>query len=142
MGNSPLQLAGIRFSLPARRESTYFVWKFIAPLTLVVCMAWLVQWIDPSMAPSRIGLSATALLTVFAYQFSVASSLPRVSYTTRMDRFFLGAIGIVLLGMVLSVISSELFRRERHEDARRLTRQGRWLLPTIYAIVAAAAFAI
>ncbi|MCB9377425.1 MAG: hypothetical protein H6511_01500 [Holophagales bacterium] len=142
MGNSPVELAGIRIGLPARRDATYFLWKFIAPLTLVVCMAWMVQWIDPSMAPSRIGLSATALLTVFAYQFSVASSLPRVSYATRMDRFFLGAIGIVLLGLVLSVLASELFRRERHEEARRLTRHGRWLLPAIYAAVTLAAFAV
>jgi len=142
MGNSPVELAGIRLGLPAQRDATYFLWKFIAPLTLVVCMAWLVQWIDPSMAPSRIGLSATALLTVFAYQFSVASSLPRVSYATRMDRFFLGAIGIVLLGLVLSVLSSELFRRERHDDARRLTWHARWLLPAIYAAVTLAAFAI
>ena len=44
--------------------------------------------------------------------------------------------------MVLSVVSSELFRRERHEEARRLTRHGRWILPAIYAVVAAAAFAL
>jgi hypothetical protein len=140
IGNSPVELAGIRIGLPAERDPTYFLWKFIAPLTLVVCMAWLVQWIDPSMAPSRIGLSATALLTVFAYQFSVASSLPRVSYATRMDRFFLGAISIVLLGLVLSVLSSELFRRERHDDARRLTWHARWILPVIYGAVTVAAF--
>ena len=67
----------------------------MVPLSIVVFMSWAVFWIDPAVAPARISLSATAVLTVFAYQFVLSNLLPRVSYLTRLDRYFVGAAILV-----------------------------------------------
>lgn len=134
------ELAGIAFTVLTQRESGFFVWKLIVPLTIVVAMAWLAQWIEPGMAPARIGMSATAVLTVFAYQFSVANLLPRLSYTTRMDHFFIGAAIMVFAGLVLTVAVVELNRAQKTDWARRMLRLARFGFPLAFMLVAWIAF--
>lgn len=134
------ELEGIVFAIPAERESAYFVWKLIVPLTIVVAMAWLAQWIEPGLAPARIGMSATAVLTVFAYQFSVSNLLPRLSYTTRIDHFFIGAAIMVFTGLVLTVAVVELNRANKARLARQLLLLARFGFPILFLLVAWIAF--
>lgn len=127
-----IELPSARLELEAHRQFGYYLWKLILPLCIVVFMAWLVLWIDPEIAPARIGLSATAVLTVFAYQFSISSALPRVSYLTRMDQFFAGASLMVGLGLVLSVGTVVLFRKGKQAQSLRLQRVSRWLFLALF----------
>ena len=50
------------------RDSSFYVWKVLAPLTLIVMMSWVVFWIDPEKFGPQIGLSVTAMLTLIAFQ--------------------------------------------------------------------------
>ncbi len=58
-----LDLPEVSFSVQVSRQPSYFVWKLIVPLALVVMMSWAVFWIEAEIVPARLGLSATAILT-------------------------------------------------------------------------------
>ena len=128
-----------RFAVELRRESYFYVWKAIAPLTLIIFMSWAVFWIDPQQI-ARIGLSATAILTLIAYQFAFAGLLPRVSYLTRADRFTLISSILVFLAMVEAVTASRLTRQGREEASNRLDRCSRVAFPTALAGIIAFSF--
>jgi hypothetical protein len=130
-----------RFAVEARREWQFYVWKAIAPLTLIVFMSWAVFWIDPQQI-ARIGLSATAILTLIAYQFAFSSLLPRVSYLTRADRFTMSASVLVFLALVEAVTASALTRQGRLEASDRLDRYSRVGFPVALAAIISVAFLV
>jgi hypothetical protein len=133
-------LAAVTFSIPVKRKGGYFFWKIIVPLSIVVFMSWAVFWIHPDIAPARVGLSATALLTVFAYQFVLSNLLPAVSYLTRLDRYFVGASFLVFLALVQAVSTVAVHRNGRPELALRLSRRARILFPSLFVVVVIVAF--
>jgi hypothetical protein len=135
-------LAAVTFTIPVSRKGGYFFWKIIVPLSIVVFMSWAVFWIDPEVAPARIGLSATALLTVFAYQFVLSNLLPAVSYLTRLDRYFVGASMLVFLALVQAVSTVAVHRGGRPELALKMSRRARILFPGLYVVAVVIAFVV
>jgi hypothetical protein len=80
----------------ARRLTGYYTWKLIVPLLLVVMMSWAVFWMAPIHVAPRVGLAATAMLTLIAYRFALGALLPPIAYLTRMDIFLVFASVLVL----------------------------------------------
>ena len=64
-----LPVNGMVFSLDVKRDTSYFKYKVIFPLVLIVMMSWMVFWIDPSLVATQISVSVTAMLTMIAYRF-------------------------------------------------------------------------
>ena len=118
------------FEIPAKRLRGYWIFKVMVPLTMIIAMSWAVFWIDTAHFATAIGLAATSMLTLIAFQFSVAATLPRVSYLTIMDSFVFGAAVLVFLALIEAVVTSALVGSGRGELARRLDYYGRFILPT------------
>ena len=117
------------YKLPARRLRGYWVGKVMVPLLLIIAMSWAVFWIDAAHFATAIALAATSMLTLIAFQFSIARSLPRVSYLTLLDTFIFGAAVLVFLALVEAVLTSALVGHGKGALARRLDYHGRWILP-------------
>lgn len=115
--------------LALERDWSYHAWKLGVPLTLIVLMAYGVYFIPASAVPQQIGLSMTAMLTLIAYMLTLGSTLPRISYLTRADRFFVGSAVLVFLGLVKAVAAISLAQRPDARVLDRVTRWGRWLFP-------------
>ena len=131
---------GYVFTFSAKRESHYFIIKFILPLILVVTMSWLVFWIDPMQSGTQVNVAITAMLTLIAYRFAAGMELPRVSYLTRMDIFIMGSTLIIFSSLIEVVITSALANQERLEQARRIDTWCRVLFPLIFFLVAVYSF--
>jgi hypothetical protein len=86
------------YSISAKKRSDYYIWKVILPLILIVLMSWTVFWINPAQFGPQIGMSATSMLTLIAFQFAMANILPRLSYYTLLDKFIAGST--ILLGAI------------------------------------------
>jgi hypothetical protein len=56
-------------------------------------------------------------------------TLPRISYLTRADRFFVGPAVLVFLGLVKAVAASALAQRPDARVVERVNRWGRWVFP-------------
>ncbi len=128
------------FRIEATRRVGFFVWRVIAPLMLIVFMSWMVFWIDPNHLEAQVGVSATSVLTLVAFQFALGVLLPRIAYLTRIDIFILITSLLVFLALVEGVVTSGLAGKGRHETALRIDWWSRRLFPTVYVVASALTF--
>jgi hypothetical protein len=126
------ELAQFYFEIPAQRRPEYYLWKVLAPLILIVAMSWSVFWINPAQFGPQIGMSATSMLTLIAFQFAMAGILPRLSYFTELDAFITASTALVFLALVEALTTSYLVSVERKEFAMRLDRMCRWVFPLAF----------
>jgi hypothetical protein len=126
--------------LRAKRDSGYYTWQQILPMILVIMMTWIVFWIPCEFVPPRVGLAATAVLTLIAYRFAMSSVLPPIAYLTRMDLFVVGASVLVFLGLTATVAVSYIFENHDEKLGYSVNRAARWLLPSMLFVVATIAF--
>ncbi len=125
----PGSFARFDVELPLERNWSYHAWKLGVPLTLIVLMAYGVYFIPASAVPQQIGLGMTAMLTLIAYMLTLGGTLPRISYLTRADRFFVGSAILVFLGLVKAVAAIAVAQRPAAGLFDRVNRWGRWLFP-------------
>lgn len=115
--------------LDIERNWTYHAWKLGLPLTLIVLMAYGVYFIPATAVPQQIGLGMTGMLTLIAYMLTLGGTLPRISYLTRADRFFVGSAILVFLGLLKALVTIVLAQGAKAHVIARADRWGRWLYP-------------
>jgi len=120
-------MAQVVCEIDSERDAAYYRWTMILPLALIVLMAWMVFWIDPSLIASQIGLSTASIFSLIAFRFSMRMSLPAVSYMTRMDEFLLACTVLVFLALGQAVVTGRLAKLDRESTAQTLDRWGRWI---------------
>lgn len=69
-----------------RRLGYYFFHTYI-PTCLIVIMSWISFWLHPEMAPARVTLGVTSLLTLSTQHAKSQAALPPVSYLKVVDAF-------------------------------------------------------
>ncbi len=79
-----------RFTIHIRRRAGFYIWKGFLPLLLITSVAWFSLWVPLFNVPTGpLPLSIGALLTATTFIFTIAGTLPRISYLTLFDAFFL-----------------------------------------------------
>jgi len=129
------KLASFFYELTAKRNSTFFVWKIIIPLIMIVIMSWAVFWIPPSQLGPQIGLSVTSMLTLIAYRFAIGNVVPDVSYLTRFDKFVFGSTLLVFLALVEAIASGSLSFSKNEKAANSIDRYSRFIFPGIFIVL-------
>ncbi|HEX4147066.1 MAG TPA: hypothetical protein VHY91_26445 [Pirellulales bacterium] len=126
----------LRMNLAVERDPHYYLWAIVLPLIPIVATAWSVFWMHPKEFSSQVTVGITAMLTIVAYRISVDSSLPPLSYMTRMD-YFLLACQVFVFGAFLVVVAIHIFSVRGTADgqamALRLNMSCRWLPPFLLA---------
>ena len=125
----------LNITLTAQRRTSYFFWKVMVPLTLIVAMSWSVFWLDPARYGPQVGLSATSMLTLIAFLFATQAIVPRPNYLTIMDKFVLGSTVLVFLALVEAVMTAYFFAKEREVLAVRMDRYCRAIFPAAFAVM-------
>ena len=123
---------GMVFSLDVKRDTSYFKYKVIFPLVLIVMMSWMVFWIDPSLVATQISVSVTAMLTLIAYRFALAGLIPRLAFLTSLDFFVLVSTLAVFISMIEVLYTAHLATNDQLKKARQIDRHARWVLPLIF----------
>lgn len=118
----------------------HYMIKILAPLFMIVCLSWVVFWIDPAEGGSQLGVAVTAFLTMIAYHVALSSRLPKIPYLTRLDVFVFAATLLVFLAMIEVVITTGLANSDRIVQARWTDRVCRLVFPTLLGIAAVYAF--
>ncbi|CAG9463633.1 unnamed protein product [Pedinophyceae sp. YPF-701] len=113
----------VHFYFEVSRYSLDYIVNLIVPVSCAVLFAFLTFAISPDAVGERVGISMTAVLTVFAIMFISAAELPKTDELTTLSAFYLISIVFTLIPglcatLVGYVLDYEAFRRERHE--RRL----------------------
>ena len=80
---------------------------------MITGISWVVFWMSREGLGRRATISATAMLTVIAYQFVLAGELPRFPYLTIMDSIVLLTLITIGATMVQNIITSTLDEGKR-----------------------------
>lgn len=128
------------FNIFAHRITSYYLWKVILPLCLIVAMSWCVFWINPAHHGPQIGLSATSMLTLIAFIFATTKMVPELGYLTLLDRFIGGSTILVFLALVESATTVYLITNERKELALRIDLISRFIFPLAFGAMIVAVF--
>jgi D-alanyl-D-alanine dipeptidase len=117
------------FEVDVKRQYEFYLWKVFLPLLLMVVLSWTVLLIDPGDLDNQIQISITTILTVIAFAFSIATTLPKVPYLTYIDTFFLGCYVFVFFSIVELMTVNVVLRRRGRDAGLRIRRLSRWLFP-------------
>jgi len=123
------------FRIPVARQGEYYIFKFVFPLCLIVMMSWAIFWVSPSNLGPQVSLSATSMLTLIAYQFTMNDLLPKVGYLTSMDKYILASSILVFLALVEAITTGALAGTGNIRSAERLDRACRWMFPAAYLVI-------
>jgi hypothetical protein len=123
------EFARFDVTLETRRDSFFYVCKLGIPLVLIMLMAYSVYFIPSTAVAQQIGVGMTSMLTLIAYLLALSNSLPKISYLTRADQFYIGAALLVFLGLMKGIFTVIWLHRERAALVERADRIGRWLYP-------------
>lgn len=125
----PTTLHRVVYRVRLQRPFTPVVIKLFVPLFIIILVALASLFMHPTHVPARSGMAVTSLLSCFAFQFTVADSLPAVTYVTLADTLFL--IGYVMSGITVGVtiVTTQLHRIGREGAAAWVDRVLRVLLP-------------
>jgi hypothetical protein len=118
-------------SLHLAREWEFYVYKLWIPLLLIVSLSWSPFWMRDETLANRIRISATAFLTIVAYQFANSGNLPKIAYLTLMDRLMIASFVLIALSALQSMLVAE-FQEKNPGRAVALDRISRWLFPLTY----------
>jgi hypothetical protein len=113
------------------REVGFYIWKILLPLFIISCVAWSTFWLTRDALAQRQRQSATAVLTVVAFQFIASGDLPRVAYLTVMDGIILWTYLCTGGTLLTNVLAHRRFRRAEGAGLRA-DRLGRVAFPLVY----------
>ena len=122
-------LSRFDYVFEAERSRSYYVWKVVGPLVIIVLMSWAVFWVDPKHVGPQLGMSATSILTLVAFLLSLGSILPPISYLTRLDHFVYASLALQFLAFAEALASTYLASKDNHPLALRLDGVSRFLFP-------------
>lgn len=125
-------------TLEVKRHTQFYIWQMMVPLGIVLGMAFAVFFLPPKDLSDRMSVIIASLLTVVALSYSLHSGLPKISYLTVIDWFFVLAYVFLGLAMAGMVWISTLFDRDEAR-AIRYDRWLRWAYPLVYLACSAVA---
>lgn len=132
------RLAQLQVALKVDRDFHYYLWTIIFPVLPILAIAWTVFWMDRKEFSTQVTVGLTAMLTLVAYRITIDSSLPALSYITRLDSFLLICELFIFGSFMAVVVMHYCDTRETSEAtaaADRLMRASRWL--PLLALIAA-----
>ncbi len=125
----------VRFEVTLERPVLTGALKLFLPLFLILMVALLALLLPVELIDPRSGIGVTALLACFAFQFTVAGTIPDVAYVTIADAMFLVGYAVTALALLTSVAVFWLHRHARDVAARRIDVFARVALPLGAALV-------
>ncbi|XP_076034944.1 glycine receptor subunit alphaZ1-like isoform X2 [Oratosquilla oratoria] len=83
-----------------KRRLGYYVFHTYIPTCLIVIMSWVSFWIKPEIAPARVTLGVTSLLTLSTQHAKSQAALPPVSYIKTIDAFMSSCTVFVFMALM------------------------------------------
>jgi len=125
------------FSLVIERQLSFFVWKQMLPLVIVVMAALAALLLNPRQIDARLALPLGALLSAIFLQKGYTDSLPDLGYLVFMDKIYLVAYPLILavLGRaIVAYMGSREASDSEIEQMRQVDRKVMFALGGIFVV--------
>jgi hypothetical protein len=110
----------LRYSLKIARPWSFFVWKLLLPLLIVLASSWGALLLAPQQIDSRVALPVTALLTAVFLQETYADTLPDLGYLVLMDQVYVMAYVLIFVSILEVIVTAYWINRDEETWARRV----------------------
>ena len=104
---------GISIVLDLDRKSSYYVFKIILPIVLILIVCWSSIWIRPKEIESKLTITIVFLLSLIAYNFVIDSDLPKLEYLTIMDYIILISYVYAAIPNFLGIYTFNIFSKNK-----------------------------
>lgn len=120
--------SALRYELPIFRPVSFFIWKLLLPLVIVLVAAWGALLLKPSYPDSRIFIPVTALLTTVFLQQAYSAALPEVGYLVLLDKIYVLAYLLIIAALMEAIVTADWVKSGKPEDYARVVRLDRTFL--------------
>ncbi len=135
--HTPLDQTRARFTLviEIHRRSTFYVWRVLLPLILLVVASWGVFWVDPTQLQPQISTVVAVLLSIVVFNITIDFALPKVAYFTFIDSHALVSYFFMLMSIAAVFLTHHRLNRRGVEAARAVQHKARVAFPVSYLII-------
>ena len=116
---APSTYSAAQFSLNIERPISYFYWKLLMPLAIVLLAALSALVLSPRSIDARTALPGGALLTAIFLQKSYSDGLPDLGYLVLMDEIYLVAYSLIVLTLIRAIY---IFQKTSDYSAQALNK--------------------
>lgn len=118
----------IRYSIEIARPLSFFVWKLLLPLLIVLLSSWCAFLLAPRFVDARTLMPITALLTIVFLQQSYSAGLPDVGYLVLLDKIYALAYVLIIAAILETIITADWIKDETPENEARVVKFDRAFL--------------
>jgi Neurotransmitter-gated ion-channel ligand binding domain len=106
------------FRFLAQRHLSYYIFRIFLPLLLIIAISWVTFFLQDYA--KRVDISGANLLVFIAFNFTIASDLPRLGYLTLLDTMLIVAFVVTTLTVICNVVLKRLDTKGRTELAKKI----------------------
>jgi hypothetical protein len=132
--NAPENYSMAKFSIEISRPLSFFIWKLLLPLLMVIIAAIASLLIRPQLLGERTALPAGALLSAIFLQKSYSDSLPDLGYLVLMDQIYLIAYPVIILTLIRVIYAYLKVEDAKIDQVRAVHRTDILLLALLLVI--------
>jgi hypothetical protein len=123
------------FQIVIERRSGFYIWKVFLPLLMLTMIPVVVFWIDVKEFDWILKVPMTMLLSMVAFEFTIARDLPRIGYVTFLDTVFLASFAFCFL-CIFEITTVYLMQKAGlRAPAVKIHSAGKWAYPLAYFVV-------
>ena len=123
------------FEIDIERKHSFYVYKVIIPIVLILMVCWSSLWITPREIESRLTITIVCLLSLIAYNFVIDKELPKLEYLTILDWIILVSYFYATIPNFLSIISHKLFMSNKKTLCFKIENAGRKFGLSSYVLI-------
>lgn len=130
----------LNVSLLLEREWGGAFMKTLFAAIVIVLIGLLAFLMRHDESTERLALTSSTMLGIILYNLSITANLPAIGYMTFTDKFMIACYVTTFLSLLISVLLMVLINQGQHEQAQRLHRTTRWVVPSLWIIAMALVF--
>lgn len=126
---------GVKFQIEIERKHSYYLYKVIIPILLILMVCWSSLWVAPREIESRLTITIVCLLSLIAYNFVIDKELPKLEYLTILDWIILTSYVYATIPNFLSIYSHKLILNKKNAMCSKVESLGKKYGITSYFLI-------
>lgn len=132
--SAPSVYAAAEFAMNIERPLSFFYWKLLLPLTIVLLAALSALLLSPRSIDARTALPAGALLTAIFLQKSYSDGLPDLGYLILMDQIYLVAYALIVLTLIRAIFTFQRSESVAQAVLAKVAQNDRTIMGLLFVV--------